>query len=258
MKGVRFGLARRELAMSGPFFETLLWRRASAGALKLWVWLAFKAMHPAQDIDGEIVRPGQYRRSLARLASDVGLKDWRTARRALLELEAIGAVGVLQKMQEAPTNNAGASDILCPAKNVGLFRKPQLVNVCSVNELEDRPAKNVGEKDLYRSKSVGRRRPADAGPSPSEIAEAKRERHIFDLARALSERTGLSHEAADAEIRSGRFRSAPVSAPPLSLRPLSADRIAPGSPSADSLTGGQGTPPPTRLARTPERRDKGL
>ena len=78
-------LSRRDLRLSPVFFTSTIWR-ASPLALKLALFLISKANHPDTDVDGEVVHRGEYRRSLRQLAQDLGVKDARSVRRAVMKL----------------------------------------------------------------------------------------------------------------------------------------------------------------------------
>jgi hypothetical protein len=201
MRGVRLARARREVVLSGLFFDLQggIWR-ASPQAFRLYVLLAFRVTHDAQNIDGETVKPGQYRRSLRQLARDLHVRDWRVIRHALLELSGAGLITLERSTHQPGAENAPDWCEKRATKNAPRDRKPQLISLNGYSELQVPGAKNVAEQEDLRSSRTSR--PAFAGPARSSGRDERRDAlgTIADLVRTRVDRTGVTEADAHAAV----------------------------------------------------------
>jgi hypothetical protein len=102
--------AQRRVHLSPRFFvDHPAWRCAPL-ATKLYLFLISKANRDPIDIDGEIVQRGEYRRSLRLLAHDLGAQDWRSLRRALLELVNVGSISLRRSAHQTGASDAATSN----------------------------------------------------------------------------------------------------------------------------------------------------
>ena len=139
MRGFHWAAGRSLVLIEPEVFTpaNALWA-VSPLAFKAYAWLFHKANHSdVPDFNGTAVTRGQWLVSFTRLATELGVRDARTVKTALLELVEIDAIaikGLQQKMPKAPAESAEGIDIKRPAKNVEASRKPQLITVCRFNE----------------------------------------------------------------------------------------------------------------------------
>lgn len=203
MRGFRWAAGRSHVVIEPEVFAqaNALWQ-VSPLAFKAYAWLFHKANHSdTPDFNGTAVMRGQYLVSFTRLATELGVRDARTVKAALLELVEIDAIsikGLLQKMSKAPAESAEGISTKRPAKNVEASRKPQLITVCRFNDLQIAPAKNVEVKSSYRTQR-GKTRHADACASlPTHETQ---QANLMARARSRAEASGRSVDEELAQLR---------------------------------------------------------
>lgn len=183
MKALTWDGNRRVNLTPRFFLEHPAWR-CSPLATKLYLFLVSKANHPAVDVGGDVVLPGQFRRSLRLLAKDLAVKDPRFVRAALLELCSVGRISLQRLTPQPAASHAAASDAVRD-------RKSQLINVNGFNELRAAVASDAAESTSYGS--TGRRRSNDRS---SLTPDQRTEIQIRDRAQMRAERQGIAIEEA--------------------------------------------------------------
>ena len=128
-------LSRRDLRLSPVFFTSTIWR-ASPLALKLALFLISKANHPDTDVDGKVVHRGEYRRSLRQLAQDLGVKDARSVRRAVMELVELKVVSLARDRHQTAASDAPDCSVRRATSNAPRNRKHQVIIVNGFQSLK--------------------------------------------------------------------------------------------------------------------------
>jgi DNA-binding transcriptional regulator YhcF (GntR family) len=154
-------------------------------ALKLALFLAANSEHPDVTVRDRMVRRGQYLRSLSGLGAELRV-DYRTLRKALLELTKAGYVSI-----DIPTSRA--------VRN----RQEQLINFSASRELQTAPARSVGKRVSFgnRTHSAGSRtspprRPPNHSPVGPADPAAQAELTLRARARAKAAREGITFDEA--------------------------------------------------------------
>jgi hypothetical protein len=201
-QGLHVQDAQRRVSVPASFVEHPVWC-ASALATKLYLLPVIRANHPDIDVDGELVRRGQYRRSLRKLTDDLHVKDSRTVRGALGELVQLQlvTVHVPQETQNHHAQNAALGRKECAAKNALRLGRPQLISVNGFNEMQASAAKNAAESNTYGIRGVVTQRARGAHAHAPLPGRAEHEANVMARARARAERRGISLETAIAEVR---------------------------------------------------------
>jgi DNA-binding transcriptional regulator YhcF (GntR family) len=182
--------AQRRVNLSPRFFlEHPAWT-CSPLATKLFLFLFTRANHPPTEMqDGIVVQPGQFRRSLRRLARDLHVKDPRFVKRALTELCSAGCITLRRQTPQSVASSAVASDALQD-------RKSALVTINGFNALSAAVASDASQSTSYGS----RRRRAPNGAS-SLSSDQRAEIQLRDRAQMRSERKGIPVEEALRHVR---------------------------------------------------------